>query len=203
MTLLSRLFAPLHDFHRSIEATPLARTIVAGAVSLGSYGNLMSQHWYLRRDLEYRILPFANLFQPLEMSSLQNSQLLEMDIRILGIEISPPRPETISLLSLFAKWNEEAPSNLIVPLLLLEGARMGSLLYARSVASTFGLSLSSGSGLDYHTQNLASRIEDWNEIKLQADKMVFSEEEISKMCNSCKLCLDSFLTLYKNLNPLA
>lgn len=162
-----------HSWHEQLERLPFAQAMVRGPMSREGYGHAFAQVLQVHDTLEEELRQWPTLVA-LFGECLDRSQTLSRDLRTLGHEgFALPWPETQRFQAFLRSCSIE-PSGwpLVGCLYVFEGSRMGSMVLGPALAQSLGVSLQSGTGLDYHWEGVRERPAAWKRFKDHLDRAV-------------------------------
>ncbi len=208
MTTPDRIRQALAPSHAVVELTPFAQALAGGRVGRAEYAAGLRQMGHLHAALEAALAAaaprhpaVAALYDPAKMD---RSASIARDLEALGSHtVDAPDAPAARVADAAAGWAADKPWALLGALYVVEGSRMGSMVLARTVGKALGLDpRQPGTGLDYHTDGLATRPPDWKRFRQALADWPLTEQEADDVCHAAAVTMDGMVDLYAAL-PVA
>jgi heme oxygenase len=207
MTLPDRMRAAIAASHTAVEATPFARAMVEGRVTRETYAVMLRALYQLHAALEGGLVAAARqcpevcaVYRP---ETMDRAELIAGDLTALGFDAdAEPEVAPDLLAAHIAEWARENPHALLGALYVVEGSRMGSMVLARTLGPALGVGRGPGSGLDYHTDGIATRPQDWQRFRGALAALPLTEAQQADALAAAEATMNGLVELYAAL-PVA
>jgi heme oxygenase len=178
MSLMNDVRTAIAESHNQIELTAFSVAMMDGTLPVDDYARGLTQLREIHRALEMglsQVDTARGVFTP----DMIRTPAIERDlISLVGsLHAFALLPQTQHIVACLNQWLHEKPVSLLGCLYILEGSRMGSLVIAKPLAKTLGLSDGSFAGIEYHVDGAAQTPARVRRLKEQLDQLSLSEEE--------------------------
>ncbi len=201
--LPDRLRQAIQENHDKIEQLPVSKAILKSSISQAIYGQLLSQLWYVHRELEREIESNSPIYSILLLNRVPpRSPTISRDLDQLELECSPILPSTVHTIKELQKASRRCFWSLLGAIYVLEGSRMGSMVLVKPLSKALGVPLLPNAGLDYHLEGIEQRPHTWKQFKTFLTTLPLTDEEVDIVVASAADFMSNLYSIFAALTEL-
>lgn len=204
MSTMQRVREAISDSHNAIEQTDFAKSLLDGRITRAAYGVYLNQIWHVHHTLECCIADCAEVEKYLHADMIRTPAIAR-DAAVLEATISSAQrlPATHAIEMQIELWKVQSPLALLGCLYILEGSRMGSLMIAKPLAKTLGLTTNGAErsilGVEYHLEKAAETPRRVKQFKFEIDAANLTSSQEQQLTSGACVFMNLLMKLYEDL----
>ncbi len=200
LTMLIR--QAIRDSHDAIEGLPISKAMLEGTLDRATYVQLLQLLKPIHQAIEQAAAVLQDILPPCTFGR-PRSECIKKDLAYFGAqETHSMSEEVLDLRRQFEEWSERRRAALLGAIYVIEGSRMGSMVLARSLAQTFGVSPTPGNGLDYHVDGMADLPRKWGQFKGMMNALGLSHEDRIHVLDGAVMTMDGLCSVYASVGQI-
>jgi heme oxygenase (biliverdin-producing, ferredoxin) len=200
MSVMNLVRSAISASHFQIEQTAFSKGMLDGSMTATNYSRGLVQLWHIHGTLEScaTSCPEVTDFFTREMV---RTETIRRDLQAFGFNTDSfaPMIETIAIVEQMKDWALESPYAILGCIYILEGSRMGSLMIAKPLGKSLGLTSGDVAGIEYHTEGAAGTPMRLRSFKENVDQANLGAAAETELIQGAVRFMDLLNTLYAAL----
>lgn len=197
MLLPDKIRQAISSLHTEIEATPLAKEMLAGTISRSAYACWIVEMYRVHAALERALAGAPEQAAVFDPATMARSGLLLSDAGALGLTAPESGHATVDqVVTHLDRLAREEPWGLVGALYVLEGSRMGSLALIGPLARALGARPNPGAGLDYHLDGATERPRRWRAFREEVGRLAVSADQEEAIVGAAVFVMRALVAMY-------
>ncbi|XZE19251.1 biliverdin-producing heme oxygenase [Pirellulaceae bacterium SH449] len=200
MSVMNLVRSAISASHHQIEQTPFSTGMMDGRITKEDYSRGLSQLWHIHKALESSVQTCSQAAE-FFTDEMIRTDTIARDLKAFGFQVDSfdVLPETALITEKINAWGATVPHALLGCIYILEGSRMGSLVIAKPLGRTLGLTAGEVSGLEYHLEGAAQTPARLREFKARVDSAGLDDQAEADLIEGAVQFMDMLNTLYEAL----
>lgn len=200
MSVMNLVRSAISGSHFQIEQTDFSKGMLDGSMTVTNYSRGLVQLWHIHSTLESCATkrPEVSGFFTKEMV---RSETIQRDLQAFGFRTDnfEQMIETIAIVEQLKEWALEKPYAILGCIYILEGSRMGSLMIAKPLRKSLGLTSGDVTGVEYHTEGAAGTPMRLRSFKEKVDQAGLGDAAETELIQGAVRFMDMLNMLYAAL----
>lgn len=202
MSVMNTVRTAISESHQQIELTPFSKGMMDGSISRSNYANGLAQLWYIHGELERLAQEDKNVSTYFTLEMIRTSTITrDLEALGFGIDLFHKMPETVCITNQLRSWAIQQPFALLGCIYILEGSRMGSLVIAKPLSKTLGLTTGDNKGIEYHTEGATQTPMRMRAFKDKIDHAGLDTGRVNELTEGAVRFMELLNSLYSALLP--
>ncbi|MCU0711749.1 MAG: biliverdin-producing heme oxygenase [Pirellula sp.] len=197
MSVMNMVRAAISESHQQIEQTPFSKGMMDGSITRTDYSRGLVQLWHIHDEIE-RLIQRIEVVRDYFTPEMIRTPSISRDLNAFGFSANsfPPMKETLEVICHIRNWAIEKPYALLGCIYILEGSRMGSLVIAKPLGKTLGLTPGEIAGIEYHLEGASQTPARMRAFKEKIDQSSLTPNETANLTEGAVRFMELLNDLY-------